>query len=577
MQMTNERIRSALRIAVDRLLAERGPDGCWRGRLSSSALATATAVSALAVADRERCATLIRAGAAWLAANQNPDGGWGDTPDSPSNLATTMLAVAALTLCGNADNVGPLTRADRYVTAHAGATADERAEAIAAYYGRDRTFAVPILTNCALAGLVPWDDIPRLPFELAVFPHRLYRFLRLHVVSYALPALIAIGIGLHRRHRGRNSLVRTLLGLAERPALRKLAAIQPASGGFLEAVPLTSFVTMTLADASLMDQPVTRKCLDFIEATARPDGSWPIDSDLSVWLTTNAILALDAAKADDADLATTRSWLAAQQHVVSHPYTAARPGAWAWTDRPGGVPDADDTARAVLALQSTGGHDAIAAGTAWLLGLQNRDGGWPTFCRGWGNLPFDRSAPDLTAHVLLALEAGPQDDRGRRAIERGLGYLGKNQQADGSWLPLWFGNQHAPDCSAPVFGTAAVLPALLRFGKSESAAHGASALLAAQNDDGGWGGARGVESSVEETAVAVSALAQVPCNPGVRHSVRAGAGFLVEQIENESWTKASPIGLYFSTLWYSERLYPIIWTVEALGRALESPLEKDHD
>jgi hypothetical protein len=29
----------------------------------------------------------------------------------------------------------------------------------------------------------------------------------------------------------------------------------------------------------------------------------------------------------------------------------------------------------------------------------------------------------------------------------------------------------------------------------------------------------------------------------------------------------SPIGLYFARLWYSEEAYPVIWTVEALGRA----------
>ena len=56
----------------------------------------------------------------------------------------------------------------------------------------------------------------------------------------------------------------------------------------------------------------------------------------------------------------------------------------------------------------------------------------------------------------------------------------------------------------------------------------------------------------------------------------AGAGFLVERVERGSWTTPSPIGLYFSKLWYSERLYPIIWTVEALGRALESEIEEEH-
>ena len=35
---------------------------------------------------------------------------------------------------------------------------------------------------------------------------------------------------------------------------------------------------------------------------------------------------------------------------MRHPYTGAAPGGWAWTDLPGGVPDADDTPGALLAL-----------------------------------------------------------------------------------------------------------------------------------------------------------------------------------------------------------------------------------
>jgi len=94
-----------------------------------------------------------------------------------------------------------------------------------------------------------------------------------------------------------------------------------------------------------------------------------------------------------------------------HPYTNADPGGWAWTDLPGGVPDADDTPGAMLALLRGGTAEwaeigeSIEAGSGWLLSLQNRDGGWPTFCRGWGTLPFDRSSQDITAHVLRALMA----------------------------------------------------------------------------------------------------------------------------------------------------------------------------
>src|SRR5437879_13075549 len=105
----------------------------------------------------------------------------------------------------------------------------------------------------------------------------------------------------------------------------------------------------------------------------------------------------------------------------------------------------------------------------WLLVLQSSVGGIPTFCRGWTNLPFDRSAPDLTAHAVRAWHAWltelPPDLRScvRRAIENGVRYLARTQRGGGEWLPLWFGNQHAPDDVNPVNGTARALLALGDF------------------------------------------------------------------------------------------------------------------
>jgi squalene-hopene/tetraprenyl-beta-curcumene cyclase len=355
--------------------------------------------------------------------------------------------------------------------------------------------------------------------------------------------------------------------MTESAALRKLAAIQPASGGFLEATPLTSFVAMSLCGAELADHPVTQKCLDFIVRSARHDGSWPIDTNLATWLTTNAVLALDAAGAlSEVDTKLTAAWLAGQQHRTVHPYTRAAPGAWAWTPLDGGVPDADDTARAALALQLLRSHEPARAGLDWLLDLQNRDGGWPTFCRGWGKLPFDKSAPDLTAHAIEALNAAPPSARIRRAIGRGLDYLRRTQRDDGAWLPLWFGNQFAPDKSNPVFGTAAVLPALFALHEADCSERGVAYLVGSQNEDGGWGGARGLRSTVEETATAASALAQAPARADARAALRRAASWLLDKLDDGTWLTPSPIGLYFSSLWYSERLYPIIWVTEAFGR-----------
>ncbi len=40
--------------------------------------------------------------------------------------------------------------------------------------------------------------------------------------------------------------------------------------------------------------------------------------------------------------------------------------------------------------------------------------------------------------------------------------------------------------------------------------------------------------------------------------------------EAGTWKKPTPIGFYFAKLWYFEKLYPMIFTVAALGRRLSS-------
>jgi squalene-hopene/tetraprenyl-beta-curcumene cyclase len=497
-----------------------------------------------------------------------------------------------------------------------------------ARYGKDRTFAVPILANCALAGQADWNQVAWLPFELACLPHGLYRFLRLHVVSYALPALIAIGQLIHVRRPTWNLVIRMVRQLAIGPTLRTLEAIQPESGGFLEAIPLTSFVTMSLAAAGRGNHAVACKGVEFLRSTARPDGSWPIDSNLSVWLTTLSVNALAAGttgleRADPGELERTRDWLLDQQLRTVHPYTSAAPGGWGWSHLSGSVPDADDTAGALLALShlspSIEAAEAAVRGIAWLCDLQNSDGGWPTFCRGWGQLPFDRSGTDLTAHVLRAFNAwhergpfrssavdlpGPQQSviqlkdqlRVSRAVKRAMGYLEGHQRSDGSWTPLWFGNQHVMNDKNPTYGTCKVLsayaalrcgagvPPAIRSGAGVTGEYDSGAggdgcntthlsvatraigwLLSAQNSDGGWGGSMGIESSVEETALAVDALASTG---GEKADEQIGRGihWLLDRVESGEWRKPSPIGLYFAKLWYFEKLYPLIFTVAALGR-----------
>ncbi|MFG0267214.1 MAG: prenyltransferase/squalene oxidase repeat-containing protein [Rhodopirellula sp. JB055] len=641
--------RRELRGTLDRLrgelLAQRTENGHWIGELSASALSTATAISAMSAAVRSGelpsadVADLlqqIQNGRLGLATQQNEDGGFGDTDRSHSNIATSYLVLAAWALSDQV--VGEVTDADAVARLKGWIEAAGEIDGLRKRYGKDKTFVVPILTNMAIAGLVPWEQVSALPFEAAVVPQSMYRFVGMPVVSYAVPALVAIGQVKFLEGGGCLppwSLVRRA---AIEPSMKVLLSMQPSSGGYLEATPLTAFVVMSLSASGRAMHEVTRNGLRFLRESMLPDGSWPIDTNLANWVTSLATTALAMDPDDDRSWSTNEliQWQRGCQYQERHPFTGADPGGWGWTDLTGSVPDADDTPGAIISLrmqattkpellgedfsrewpmtQTTGSGSHNAAGTwqacdrgvDWLLRLQNRDGGWPTFCRGWGKLPFDRSSNDLTAHALRAIACLPKREsrKRERAIQKGLRFLRKNQQSDGSWLPLWFGNQDRSEEDNPIYGTSRVLvdasPAL----GHDAISRGLQYLIGSQNHDGGWGGGESVRetfelpegsiSSVEETALAVEALvswwARIPRNEGgqagsndisggspwdasMRSSLRAailsGTRWLIDAVQRERHQVAWPIGFYFAKLWYYERLYPLVFTTAALGRVMQ--------
>ena len=79
---------------LDRLMELRHPEGHWEGELSTSALSTAVAVCALSLVSPSH-ANLVDGGVGWLVGHQNPDGGYGDTVKSKSNISTTLLVLAS--------------------------------------------------------------------------------------------------------------------------------------------------------------------------------------------------------------------------------------------------------------------------------------------------------------------------------------------------------------------------------------------------------------------------------------------------------------------------------------------------
>ena len=160
----------------------------------------------------------------------------------------------------------------------------------------------------------------------------------------------------------------------------------------------------------------------------------------------------------------------------------------------------------------------------------------------------------------------------RRAMTRAVS-LRKLSAMTALGYPLWFRNQHAPDDINPTYGTARVVLGLQGLAarhvslSAEMLQKARQWLVHAQNPDGSWGGFPKGSPSVEETALAVEALASLPCDGDAAPAVSAGVDWLMEKIESGEWLRPPPTGFYFAKLWYYERLYPMIFTVAALGRA----------
>lgn len=572
---------------AQRLLELQGPDLLWRGHLSDSALATAVAILALSRAGHPEDQSRIARALQWLTTHTNSDGGWGDCPSAPSNLTATLLVRAALDVLHPGH---PAVRlADRWIQEQIGALSspDAIVAAILHTYGNDRTFSVPILAVCAATGQLGehaagWARVPPLPFELGILPHRILAVLRLPVVSYALPALIALGWAQYRRVGATCAPFRRLRSAIAPAALRRLQHLQPTGGGFLEAVPLTAFVVIALLEGGAANHVVIPRALAFLRELQRPNGAWPIDRDLSLWLSHQAAAFLAGAdpRGELWPPAARTAFCERSLHCQwsqPHPFTGAAPGGWAWTDHDGGVPDADDTSAALLALAALAAGDprarpAAEAGVRWLLNIQNDDGGVPTFCRGWNRLPFDKSCPDITAHALRACSAWasrvspPLQCRIARARRSMARYLAATQNVDGTWQPLWFGNPCTPDGSNRTLGTSMVLTAFacpdLAMSFSDVRKRALSWLLSAQGATGGWGAEPGGEPTIEETSAALAAAALAPETPN--STLERGLEWLEQRWADSATTPiAAPIGLYFARLWYAEDLYPLLWSLRA--------------
>ncbi|MEO0392228.1 MAG: squalene--hopene cyclase [Pseudomonadota bacterium] len=172
------------------------------------------------------------------------------------------------------------------------------------------------------------------------------------------------------------------------------------------------------------------------------------------------------------------------------------PGGWAFQYRNDHYPDVDDTAVVMMAMHR---HDAkryaepLSRATTWILGMQSKQGGWGAFDVDnthdyLNSIPFadhgallDPPTADVTARCLSAL-AQIGFGSHHPVMKKGLDYLKREQEKDGSWFGRWGVNY--------VYGTWSVLCALNVMGEDPKEPYIQRAvawLKAQQQDDGGWG------------------------------------------------------------------------------------------
>ena len=314
-----------------------------------------------------------------------------------------------------------------------------------------------------------------------------------------------------------------------------------------------------------------------------------------VWDTALALIALLDAGVPASDPAVRRGtdWLLGEEITGAGDWAVRRPrlapGGWAFEFANDLYPDVDDTAEVVLALRRAAAghpepervHAAADRGAAWAVGMASSDGGWGAFDADntrelVRKLPFcdfgaviDPPSADVSAHMVEMLAHSPGVAR-----DRGIDWLLRAQEKDGSWFGRW-GVNH-------VYGTGAAVPALVAAGIPAGGPvirRAVRWLEEHQNPDGGWGEdirsytdprwiGRGT-STASQTAWALLALVAAGALTG---AAERGVDFLVRtQRADGTWDEPQFTGTGFpGDFSINYHLYRLVFPLSALGRYAEA-------
>jgi squalene-hopene/tetraprenyl-beta-curcumene cyclase len=263
-----------------------------------------------------------------------------------------------------------------------------------------------------------------------------------------------------------------------------------------------------------------------------------------------------------------------------------KPGGWSFEYTNTWYPDVDDTAAIVIGLlkhdPALRTSDSVKHAVEWMVSMQNDDGGWAAFDKKndklfLNEIPFsdmdalcDPSTPDIVGRVLEALGI-LNDPAYRRIEERGIEYLRKNQEPEGSFFGRWGVNY--------VYGTSNVLCGLARQrvpGDDAMVRRAVAWLKSVQNTDGGWGEClesygnrtlmgKGASTASQTAWGLMGLLAYLPREDA---AVKRGVRWLVERQNTAgSWDEEEFTGTGFPNHFYLRyNLYRHYFPLMALGR-----------
>jgi sporulenol synthase len=286
----------------------------------------------------------------------------------------------------------------------------------------------------------------------------------------------------------------------------------------------------------------------------------------NVWNTSLIGYTLQSAGVSPQDTMVTKAnqYLLERQHykfgdwVIHNPDSL--PGGWGFSDVNTILPDVDDTTATLRSISRIASKELHAwdRGINWVLSMQNNDSGWAAFEKNANSkliefLPIEKSefflmdpsCADLTGRTLEFFGNYTNLSRNHGAIKRGIRWLVKDQEKNGSWYGRWG--------ICYIYGTWGAVTGLLAAGISPSQTSVQNAvkwLLSIQNGDGGWGESCHSDSNktyiplgtstLTHTSWALDALIAASDKPTTE--IRKGITFILDSLEKKDWTTAYPKG-----------------------------------